>query len=436
MTTVTRDLSDLLDQTARDVGMVAASDFEPRTQASTLRRGRQRPFADEMGILTLSDDAGVLLWGSDPVPPTLVLPGRRGMRAGPPAQGAVAKEYRFERMAANQIGSFLEGVDGKLTQSTGLRIWNRESNQLVPASSVPKLSASDRVVLFVHGTFSSCDHMFAEEFLPLGSAWLAGAGYKHVMTFDHPTLSRSPILNACELSRLFQGVEAQVDVIAHSRGGVVTRWWLETLGGAAFGKRRVILVGCPIAGTSLAAPARLKSAMSLLTNVGNALRGAGALASAWSPLLSVPMAVLKVITSVTGSLARTPLLDAAVALIPGLSGQSAVQNNFEIRLLRGAACQRMPDYFAITSNFEPTDPGWKFWQYFRKDRLLDRAADYVFDGENDLVVDTGSMTSLFDDPAGLKPRCILDYQKSPLVHHANYFRQPQTIAAIAEAFQA
>ena len=91
---------------------------------------------------------------------------------------------------------------------------------------------------------------------------------------------------------------------------------------------------------------------------------------------------------------------------------------------------------AITSNFEPTDPGWRFWQYFRKDHLLDRVADYVFDGENDLVVDTGSMTSLFDDPAGLKPKCILNYQKSPLVHHVNYFRQPQTIAAISETFKA
>jgi hypothetical protein len=435
MTSEAKDFGELLDQTARDVGMVSAGEFEPRLQAAALRRGRQRPLADEMGLLTLTDDAGVLLWGSEPVPPTLALSGRRGLRRGP-STAAVSKEYRFERMPANAIGHFLEGVDRRLTPNPGLRAWSKSAGKLVPVPAVPKSSAKDHILLFVHGTFSSCDHMFSEEFLTLGAPWLTAAHYKHILTFDHPTLSRSPILNACELSRLFQGVEAQVDIIAHSRGGVVTRWWLETLGGAASGKRRAILVGSPIAGTSLAAPARMKSAMSLLTNVGSALRAAGALASAWSPLLSVPMAVLKVLTSITGGLAKTPLLDAAVALIPGLSGQSAVANNFEIRWLRGAATLRMPEYFAITSNFEPTDPGWKFWEYFRKDRLLDRAADYVFEGENDLVVDTGSMTSLFDDPQGVKPKIIQLWEKSPSVHHVNYFRQPETIKAIAETFKA
>jgi hypothetical protein len=192
-------------------------------------------------------------------------------------------------------------------------------------------------------------------------------------------------------------------------------------------------VGSPVAGTSLASPFRLKAAMSLLTNFATALRAAGGLASAWLPLLSVPLAVLKVMGSLTSPLTKTPVFDAAVALIPGLSGQSAVQNNFEIRWLRQAVPACLPRYFAITANFESSDPGWKFWQYFRRDQLLDRAAEWVFDGANDLVVDTGSMLSLFDAEAAPRPECVHTWEKSATVHHCNYFRQAETIKAIARA---
>jgi hypothetical protein len=423
---------DILDLTAAQLGILPAGEFAAPLPIRGLRRGRARAFEDDMGVITLEDDEGVLRWHDEPVLPAAGYSGRRGPGARTLAVGP-SREYRFEKLAGNQVASFLDGVDLRLTPYSGLRGFSPDSGKLVPLAKVPEVKAGERMLLFVHGTFSSCDCMFSEEFLPLGAAWLATAGYKHVLTFDHPTLSRSPMLNACELSRLFQNVRTQVDVIAHSRGGLVTRWWLEALGGAEQGERRAVLVGSPVAGTSLASPFRLKAAMSLLTNFGAALRAAGGLASAWLPLLSVPLAVLKVMGSLSSAVSKTPVFDAAVALIPGLSGQSAVQNNFEIRWLRTSVPACLPRYFAITANFEPTDPGWKFWQYFRRDQLLDRAAEWVFDGANDLVVDTGSMLSLFDDEAAPRPECVQAWEKSTTVHHCNYFRQTETVRAIARA---
>ena len=95
-------------------------------------------------------------------------------------------------------------------------------------------------------------------------------------------------------------------------------------------------------------------------------------------------------------------MDALVALIPGLAGQSAVSNNHEINRLRLGPCAVDPMYYVVKSNFETENPGWKFWKNFRKGRIGDIAADIVFPGKNDLVVDTASMTDLGESEFKLK----------------------------------
>jgi hypothetical protein len=216
------------------------------------------------------------------------------------------------------------------------------------------------------------------------------------------------------------------------------RWWLE-----AFGKSlvlspdtpvRVVFAGSPLHGTSLAAPDKLQHAMSLFSNIGTFAEKTMMLAGGANPFLWVASSLVEVIVSVTGTLANTPLLDALVALIPGLSGQSAVSNNHEINLLRLGPCAVSPIYYVVKSNFETTNPGWKFWQNFRKDRMGDLAADIVFPGDNDLVVDTPSMTELGELNFPLKVYDVCDFQTSPTVWHCNYFRQQQTISFIAAKF--
>ena len=119
-------------------------------------------------------------------------------------------------------------------------------------------------------------------------------------------------------------------------------------------------------------------------------------------------------------------------LVPGLSGQSAVSNNHEIDRLRLGPCAVDPHYYAVQSNFETT-VGWKFWKIFRKDVIADAATNVIFDGPNDLVVDTMSMIDLGVPNLQLAGPAK-NFGTTDTVWHCNYFRQPETIAYITEKF--
>ena len=186
-----------------------------------------------------------------------------------------------------------------------------------------------------------------------------------------------------------------------------------------------MVVGSPLAGTSLASPPRLKGALDVFSNIGTALKLAGGLSVMFAPFLIVPLALVRIASSVVSVASKTPLVDAAVSMIPGLHGQSRVANHPELMRLRAVKLAKPPQYFVVQSNFETESPGWKFWKYFRKDKLADTGADLIFDGPNDLVVDTASMSDL----AGrvLPKADVLDYGTNDEVHHTNYFAQPKTL---------
>ena len=72
---------------------------------------------------------------------------------------------------------------------------------------------------------------------------------------------------------------------------------------------------------------------------------------------------------------------------------------------------------------------------FRERRIGDAAADMVFPGPNDLVVDTWSMTDLGESDFKLKFAGMpCDFGTSNEVWHCNYFRQKKTVAYITEKF--
>jgi hypothetical protein len=174
-----------------------------------------------------------------------------------------------------------------------------------------------------------------------------------------------------------------------------------------------------------------------LTNVGRVLGTAADAASSVIPFLSVAAGLIKVLSSVSSFAASTPMVDAAVAMIPGLAAMSRIGNNPELARLNEDLAAGSAEYFAIRSNFEPTSPGWAFWRYFvsPKERLIDVAADtLVFDGQNDLVVDTASMTEL-PPSAALPAARVLDFATNGTVYHTNYFRQPKTVKFIGESLE-
>lgn len=374
---------------------------------------------------------GLLLWHDEPFAPALA--GRR-LRRGlpPPPEGEVVELYQFEKLEPNRVTRFLRDFDARLNPVQGLRAISPGAGPQ-PLGSPP--TGRKRRLLFVHGTFSRSETLLdGIAAAPNAAAFWkrVHAHYDEVLAFDHPTLAVSPVLNAFDLGRLLARAEGPLDVVAHSRGGLVARWFLEGFGGHAGGTTRAVLVGSPLNGTSLASPPRLRSSASLLTNLGTALKIAGQAATIYAPLLLAPLALLRVAASFVGTALKTPLVDAAVALVPGLAAQSRVGGNAELERLRALSIARPPKYFAVRSNFESERAGLKFWRYFRKGKWADLGADVIFPGDNDLVVDTDSMTDFSARPfAGAQ----LDYGTSATVHHTNYFEQQRTLDFILASFE-
>jgi pimeloyl-ACP methyl ester carboxylesterase len=439
-------------------------DYDPeRNSVAGLRRRRRRAAnVPDTPVKTVSlvEEDGVLYWRDGVPAPAPSLHGRRARRRRssssgaddePDAGGTIVLTKEFPVLKPNKVIDAIGAIDIRLNPAIEKSLRSRLRPLRQPTETTFSLDEVDatgpfsgRTLVFVHGTFSSSANMLREFAATprgrkfLGGAMMGPAKYDNVVFFDHATLSISPVINALELGRALAGSTGQIDVIAHSRGGLVVRWWLEAFGNSLRLTNakpvRAVLAGAPLYGTSLAAPDKLQTALSLISNVGT-FASAMITVTGWTnPFIWVGGKLVEVVVSVTGALARTPLIDGLVALVPGLSGQAMVSNNQEINRLRLGPCAVDPCYFAIQSNFETKDPGWRFWRNFRKDRLGDLAADAVFPGKNDLVVDTASMTN-FGVPKLKLAGETCDYRTSDTVWHCNYFQQDRTIDYIEKAFR-
>jgi hypothetical protein len=421
-----------------------------------LRRRRRRASnapGEPIKTVSLIEEDGVLYWRDGIPAPDFSSRRRRARRRleeTPTPNRTLVLAKQFPVLEPNKVMAAIGALDMHLNPAIDASLHSRlrrlqggDGNFTFEPADV-KGPFTGRTLLFVHGTFSNASNML-DEFKAtsdglgfLNGAMSGGKKYDRVVFFEHATLAVSPVLNALELGRAFAGSSGQIDVIAHSRGGLIVRWWLEAFGSSLNRDAepvRVVFAGSPLHGTSLAAPDKLQHSMSLISNIGSFAETTLQLVGAANPFLWVAGKLVEVIVSVTGALANTPLIDGLVALIPGLFGQSMISNNYELNLLRLGPCAVSPSYFAVQSNFETSNPGWKFWQNFRVLRIGDVAADAVFPGANDLVVDTPSMTDLGDSDFKIRiSDDVCDFGTSDTVWHCNYFRQQKTIAYITAKF--
>lgn len=360
--------------------------------------------------------------------------GRRASRRGNfDVARTVIEQFKLVPAEGSAVSQMLSALDFRLNPSRGLRT---VVNGTLGPPGVPV--ARGRILLLVHGTFATAESMVqAWNATPDGRNLLtwAQAHYDQVLAYDHATLSVSPILNGLELARAFAGSQAQIDVVCHSRGGLVVRWWLEVLDWSRRARTRVVFVGSPLYGSSLAAPNRLRGAMDMLTNAAFAIGDPGQIAAIALPWVGAIGGILRVLAAATGAVSKTPVLDAALAMIPGLAAQARTDNNFELQGLAGNITAVPPSYHFVLSNFQPVaaDQRWKFWTYFTRIGAVaaDIGADVVFTGNNDLAVDTASMTQLSNTLSADPGDRLLDFGTSTTVHHLNYFDQPDTFAFIA-----
>ncbi len=407
-----------------------------------LRRGRRRPPyrpANQVSLMVRDDGLAVWDWGFEPRARRIVTTRLRRagrLAAGPELGGREIFSQILKPVGVNQIGEMLQDFDTArnpdFDRKAGwtLRQWH-PAKQVLGAA---KPAEAKNILVIVHGTASCADHIVSEiQRAPGGAKLLADCAshYSAVLAFEHPTLSMSPVLNALDLSAALAPYgKCSVDIVCHSRGGLVASWWMHVVDNLARDKR-CVFVGSPLQGTNLANPAKLRSSLHLLASYGRALGTVGIAAG----FLALPLTIIKVASSVVDFTAKTPLLDAALAMIPGLGAQSAIGNNQELLRLnaRKLPGQGAPAHFYIRANYASKDVGWKFWRYFTDNpmlRIADAAVDtFVFPGDNDLVVDTDSMLDKLQGPEFRFP------DADGIVHHTNYFEQQQTVEKIREWLQ-
>lgn len=356
--------------------------------------------------------------------------------------------FRFTaRVVAGQTVKLLERkarTGGVRMASAAPDTWDRRHD----FSDVELPGDRARALLFVHGTFSSTLGSFGalgrtEHGRRFLEDALAKGQYDAVLGFDHRTLSESPLDNALELLRLLRSLPAKhvdVDAVGYSRGGLVLRSLIEQVladapaaepaKSLAFG--RVVFVGAANGGTRLAEKQNWNELIDLYTNLAVgaarllALIGAGGVA-----------AILPEVIENVGTFARYLALEALDGgVVPGLAAMDP-RGEFVAGINAGegnGAGRDGIEYFAITSRFDMSrydgDAGLS-------ERFLltlgDRVVDRLIAVENDLVVDTPSMTVLdLMDADNLKEVC--EFGANGFVYHTVYFVQPRVVERLRDWF--
>lgn len=259
------------------------------------------------------------------------------------------------------------------------------------------------ILLFVHGTFSTAHGGFGG--LPKSTMDELHKRYDgRVLAFDHPTLSVDPFENVRWLVSQLPDVPIVVDIICHSRGGLVSRALAEAPAAARFNGtkvtvRRVVLGATPNSGTLLADPEHMVAMIDRLTTA-LMLLPEGAVAETLEALITV------VKTLGHGGL-------------KGLDGlRSMCPTGSFLRSLNAGGGQP-GHYFAIAANYDPNDRGLRALVMGGANSIVDQ----VFgEADNDLVVPSDGVyenngNARFPVPA--ERRLVLD--RSEGVMHTRLF---------------
>jgi hypothetical protein len=260
-----------------------------------------------------------------------------------------------------------------------------------------------RALLMVHGTLSRAHTAFGR--LPpdyVGQLQRRFDG--RVFAFDHFTLSEDPKQNVEWLARQIpDGATLDLDIVCHSRGGLVSRVLAEkqselSLGSKTVRVRKVVFVAVPNAGTPLTDAKYLGDLVDTYTNLLNFLPDTGV------------VEVLEGVLTVTKHL--------TLGVLKGLDGLQAMRPHGRFLDALNTSPRDDKRYFAIGSNYEPPEPGLKSFG--------DRIVDWVFSHvDNDLVV---PMEGIYEkNGSALFP--IEDrhlFQAADAVPHTRFFGNPVT----------
>ncbi len=360
---------------------------------------------DGFGQLVLAtDDLGVVSWHL--APPPAPMPGSRGAitTGGGPRSYLIPQELPAEQPAGaagrgsgladfgnkllkEVVFPLIDPVLGKVSAALVNSLEQRRSPYRVrsftpdnfTSASVPELDgegwtrlAAGRALLLLHGPMSRSHLGFGG--MPADYVQELNRKYEgRVIGYDHFTLSHDPKENARRfLAQVPEGTTLDLDIISHSRGGLVSRVLVEQQDALGIAGRRVrvgkcIFVGSPNAGTPLADPANLGKALDVFTNIITFIPVPGV-----TDALRLIMGVLK---------------QAAVGATGGLDGLTAMHAGGKLLPWLNAAVERTGDtrYFAVAGDATPVTPGLKRF-------ILGRGVAKLLGGANDFSVPIASVS--------------------------------------------
>src|ERR1035441_10413270 len=267
--------------------------------------------------------------------------------------------------------------------------------------SLPRAPAKG--LLFLHGTFSHASAAFSDLARDGGFEALSKLYEGHVFGFNHLTVGRSPQDNVTALLRAVRGASsgASLDLVTHSRGGLVARLLASSAGAPRV--NRVFLAASPNEGTPLASPARWDRLAAWLANLGEMFPG-GALAFG---LDFAAEALVWMASRAGGTLPGIAAMDPAGGLVEKLNAVAA----------------RPYEVAAAVARHEPRGSAAR--------RLLDAAAGVFFEDPNDLVVPTEGGVRFGAAPPVPEKNVIRfgpggNAGAGAIVHHLNLFAQRET----------
>lgn len=229
--------------------------------------------------------------------------------------------------------------------------------------------AKDRALLFIHGTFSNAHGAFGE--IPAGLMSALHQRYDgRVFALNHFTLSHDPEKNVRwfvdELQRLSPVSRLAVDIVCHSRGGLVARTLAHGFGSYTQDRvsvNRVVFVAAPNNGTLLADPDHIVKMIDRLTSAVNLVPPGGV-----SDILDGLLIAVKIIGH---------------GALKGLEGLRSMNPGGEFIKTLNQRGQEGARYFAVAANYDPNTPGLRGLVKDAVNNVLDRVFQAA---ENDLVV--------------------------------------------------
>jgi hypothetical protein len=266
-----------------------------------------------------------------------------------------------------------------------------------------------RSLLYVHGTFSTAQGGFSGIPDPVFQT-LFDRYDGRVFAFNHHSLSMDPAENVeWFLDQMPGGLSLDMDIVCHSRGGLVARTMTGEFSGFAgdlspINVGKVVFVATPNNGTALADEENIVGLLDRVATLSNIMPG-----TPWAEALDAVLAVVKTV---------------AHGVLTGLSGLASMRprGDFLGSLNRGT--QVNTEYYALAANYEPTHAGLKALVSAAKDTLIDT----VFGGEpNDLVVPTigvyeGAADANFPIPAAN----LLEFPPDRSINHSTFWGEPET----------